>query len=1672
MKYTFLFIEIIIFFNLINEIFFMICEKEKPIFKENECVSVYCNEDQFKSGECSVNNPIMKTKWLNKIITFENTNGDLYLSVNDDSNKLIFVTTLSNDEDRIYYEIQIDSKEKKNFIFEKNGSFVPFIKKNIDRNENKKIVNAELSFLKISENDNFIILIGGENSYIEILKLEEYSDNLIVYNSTDFIGDDKVIVGISHLSYHLDDSFIYVTVTSPKDNPRNYSISFYKYLFTYEKNNNSNVFYNRKGEYHFNNIKGNYLSCFDIPSLKYISCFYLSKDNNYTISLFDYGTLISKFNLIQKSYIIGNPPNYNEEKLYFLKGVLFGIKSAIYVYYSGDLNDIPTFIFKNIDNSFSMIDKYEEFPIVYLYDYSFNNDIKYNDLVTTNNEEVFFISSHKNKEILIIASIKIYKSSLTSKNEIVIRYYTLEINKYYNMNIFNGLKAINFRGKMSDLDLTLAIDFCFNDSCQKSNNTINNAALIFLSFPNNTFNIYIDFIEFAFNENKKYLYLNLSENFNIENNIFGYIFSYIEIIKLDYPEGVECILEKTKEILKMDIYIFDEALIKLDLTDYLFNDNTKFQEPFITFYARICLPDELEEFNKYCDNYNDSYGNISDKNSFSRKFKSSSYSNYFLNIKEELTTECYNTNCTLCLSSDIGYCIVCKGNYNITYDEKYKYGKIKLCLNDEYNENITNELINENTISNLISSNELTNKNNLLNDINMNEFNSDKLTNEKLNNIYSDKLSIDITNIDDSNKITEDISNIINFTKLTNNIINYEKLSNDISNIINSEKLTNNELKIIISDNMINDNYSSNIINNSDKLSSNIDDLKDEMSNKSEELISTDFSSINDDKLNNKNDSKNSEILSDFSSSKNEILSDTNKLLDKTDYYQFSSNDNKLLTDYLSIDIDISIEDLLNGKFEDINLSNKQIKKVYEEIKKYLYNNYNGNNTIIKTGNVKIQISSIDEYKNIQELSNIDLGVCGEILKKKYCKSQNDSLIMLKIDIKPENESSTYVQYEIYEQNNKVVLGLEECSGSYITINVPIELDSDIESLYKWISESGYNLFNANDSFYNDICVSFTTQNETDILLYDRRMDYYKSTLDISLCQKGCNFLSYDIETKKAECNCLVNTKELKLDLSEIKFEKNKMIESFYETLDYSNFRVLKCYKLIFKLNLFIKNIGSIIMTVLLFLFLILLIFHFVISSKTINKYIQIILKVKMDYKNHKNDIKENYNINSNNNKSLINKRRKSIEKNIYGINKFEKCIKKKKNKKLDKDEKKEKKKKKGENDKKEKNRKRLSFFNNKINKREINELKLKNSNKILDKKITKSPPKRRKKKFKLTIYPSSSKEMTNIKLNQNNNLNQNLNQFNLIINNIVNEKNSKNFLNEKKINVFNKKIRRHYKIKTDRASPIFENKQKYKEIKNNNESMNIKNEKFNNFENKEIKNKLQQLEQLSDLEINSLSYQEAIIKDKRTYFQYYLSLLRKKHLIIFTFFSSYDYNLISLKLSLFLDSFSLYLTINAFFFNDDTMHKIYKDKGAYNILYQIPQIIYSSLISSIINILLKALSLSDKDIIRIKQEKNIKKSLKLSKVIKKCILIKFIFFFILSLILMVFFWYFISCFCAVYNNTQKILFKDTLISFCFSMIYPFGINLFPGFFRISSLRAKNKDKQCLYSFSKILALI
>ena len=167
-----------------------------------------------------------------------------------------------------------------------------------------------------------------------------------------------------------------------------------------------------------------------------------------------------------------------------------------------------------------------------------------------------------------------------------------------------------------------------------------------------------------------------------------------------------------------------------------------------------------------------------------------------------------------------------------------------------------------------------------------------------------------------------------------------------------------------------------------------------------------------------------------------------------------------------------------------------------------------------------------------------------------------------------------------------------------------------------------------------------------------------------------------------------------------------------------------------------------------------------------------------------------------------------------------------------------------------------------------------------------------------------------------------------------------------------------------------------------------------------------------------------------------------------------------------------VHFTVNALFFNDKTMHKIYIDNGSYDFIYQIPQIIYSSIISMVISVLVKYLSLSQKIIVKFKQEKNNGLfDLKFQKVLL-ILKIRFILFFIVTFLLLLTFAYYNICFCGIYVNTQVHLLKDSIISFTLSLVYPFGIYLIPGIFRRKALNDDKKSKKYLYKFSQILQSI
>ena len=246
-----------------------------------------------------------------------------------------------------------------------------------------------------------------------------------------------------------------------------------------------------------------------------------------------------------------------------------------------------------------------------------------------------------------------------------------------------------------------------------------------------------------------------------------------------------------------------------------------------------------------------------------------------------------------------------------------------------------------------------------------------------------------------------------------------------------------------------------------------------------------------------------------------------------------------------------------------------------------------------------------------------------------------------------------------------------------------------------------------------------------------------------------------------------------------------------------------------------------------------------------------------------------------------------------------------------------------------------------------------------------------------------------------------------------------------------------------------------------------------------EIKLEVQKInekkENRNDYEMNSLSYEEAQKSDDRTYCEYYLSLIRTKQLFVFTFYTKSDYNSRLIKIIFFFTSFSLYYTIKALFFNDSVLHVIYENSGAYDFIYQLPQILYSTIISTLLGVILSKLSLTQVNVLEIKNSDKDRDSREykneFNNFIKK-IKIKFILFFVINFLLLILFWYYLSCFCAVYKNTQVYLIKDVLISFGMSLIYPFFINLLPGIFRIYSLKDKNKNHTCMYYTSKVLQFI
>ena len=248
------------------------------------------------------------------------------------------------------------------------------------------------------------------------------------------------------------------------------------------------------------------------------------------------------------------------------------------------------------------------------------------------------------------------------------------------------------------------------------------------------------------------------------------------------------------------------------------------------------------------------------------------------------------------------------------------------------------------------------------------------------------------------------------------------------------------------------------------------------------------------------------------------------------------------------------------------------------------------NNSFFHITSIENELDILEgKSNNTNKLSIIDLRKCETILKNIYEINENTSLIIMKYEKISNISTERSLQYEVYEPYNKTRLNISLCDKN-IDIYIPVVLSEKTQNLYNELKELGYDLFDINSPFYNDICTPYKSPEGTDVLLCDRVNSYFNN--EDTSCQTNCKFSNYLMESQYLKCECDSTNSEININKVE-SFSGKSIYHSFYDVLKYSNCKFLKCFKLAFTLNsISPKNLGSILTMAYFFFYFLFLIIH------------------------------------------------------------------------------------------------------------------------------------------------------------------------------------------------------------------------------------------------------------------------------------------------------------------------------------------------------------------------------------------------------------------------------------------------------------------------------------------------
>ena len=224
--------------------------------------------------------------------------------------------------------------------------------------------------------------------------------------------------------------------------------------------------------------------------------------------------------------------------------------------------------------------------------------------------------------------------------------------------------------------------------------------------------------------------------------------------------------------------------------------------------------------------------------------------------------------------------------------------------------------------------------------------------------------------------------------------------------------------------------------------------------------------------------------------------------------------------------------------------------------------------------------------------------------------------------------------------------------------------------------------------------------------------------------------------------------------------------------------------------------------------------------------------------------------------------------------------------------------------------------------------------------------------------------------------------------------------------------------------------------------------------------------------DIDDMDYDDAIKKDNRKFCTFFCEKFKSNQIILNTFCYYEPLKPITIKILLFILQIDLYLFVNGLFFNEEYVSQIFhlKQDTFYDTFQRfIGNCFYAALVGVIVSYIIEFFFIDENKIKRLlKREKENLITLKYEIVkITKDIKKRYLFFIILSFLIIIFSWYHISCFNNIYPHMKKEWLIFSLFIIIAMQMLSFSICLLESILRFISFKCKSEK---IYKISLLLS--